>query len=153
MNLPSRRGGRKSPSVVGSVLVRVVAALALTFATWNPFGLPSIARWIADGELSAAAVTLVVLLTAAAHIAFVVAAYKALGRLGSVVFGAIAAACAWLAYDLGWLAGTSVAAQTALLVAYGTYLGAGAAGAIAWRRLTGQMVTDEAPDIVRAAGD
>lgn len=153
MNRPLRRGGRASQSVVGSIFVRIIAALALTFVTWNPFGLPSIARWVAEGGLSAAAITLIVLLTAAAHIAFVVAAYKALGRLGSVVFGAIAAACAWLAYDLGWLTGTSVAAQTALLIAYGTYLGAGAAGAIAWRRLTGQMVTDEAPDLTSAAGD
>lgn len=151
MNQLLRRNRRARPSLVGSIFARVIAALALTFATWNPFGLPSIVRWVTEGDLSAAAITLVVLLTAAAHIAFVVAAYKALGRLGSVVFGAIAAACAWLAYDLGWLTGSSIAVQTALLVGYGTYLGAGAAGAIAWRRLTGQMVTDEAPDITSNA--
>jgi len=53
-----------------------------------------------------------------------------------------------LSLQEGWVStGNLASIEWLVLILYSTFLGIGLAGAIIWRRATGQIVTDEVDDV------
>lgn len=68
--------------------------------------------------------------------------------VGTVIVLILFAAVTYLTFQEGWTStGNAASIQWLALILYSVFLGIGLAGAIIWRRATGQVVTDEADDI------
>jgi len=132
----------------GVLIIRILIAAAVVFGTYNPSG-KSVFHWIkAQPNFTDAWVILVAIVVLLLNFALMVAAWKALGRLGTIVLLILFAALAYLALQEGLVqSGNLVSLQWLGLVLYSGFLGIGLAGAILWRRATGQIVTDEADDV------
>jgi len=132
----------------GVLIGRLLIAAVVVFGTYNPTG-NSIFHWIRDHpDMTNAWVILVGIVAALMNFALLVAAWKALGKLGTFVLLILFAALVYLALQEGWASkDSSTSLQWLALVLYAGFLGIGLAGAILWRRATGQIVTDEAPDV------
>lgn len=139
----------KRQKTTAVLLLRLTAAFLLTFMTYHPWhkSVPSVSHELMTNDLSLAWKVLIGVVVAAAHIAFLVAAYKSYGKLGMFLFAVLAGAIAWVAIQEGMITMASTSIQTALLITYSVFIGVGAAGAIIWRKFTGQLVTDEAPNV------
>ena len=82
------------------------------------------------------------------NIALLIAAWKALGKLGTIIVAVFFAALVYLSLQEGWVStGNLASIEWLVLILYSTFLGIGLAGAIIWRRATGQIVTDEVDDV------
>ncbi len=134
-----------SPAVL---LGRVLVAAAIVFGTYNPSG-KSIFHWVYHNEDPTNAwVVLAAIIAILINIALLIAAWKALGMLGSIIVAIFFAALTYLALQEGWVStGSQESIQWLGLALYSVFLGIGLSGAILWRRATGQIVTDEATDI------
>ena len=83
-----------------------------------------------------------------ANIALIIAAWKTLGKVGTAIVLIFLAPWCYLSLQEGWVeSGNNVSLQWLALILYSGFLGIGLSGAIIWRRVTGQVVTDEADDI------
>lgn len=134
-----------------AVLVgRLLLAAFVVFATYNPSG-TSVYHWVVDNPDPADAwVVLAGIVVVLINIAMLIAAWKALGKLGTVIVIVFFAALAYLSLQEGWVSTDSgESLQWLGLILYSVFLGIGLSGAIIWRRATGQVITDEAPDIER----
>ena len=93
--------------------IRTAIALLLVLVTYNPFG-PSAVRAISSIEtwnplpMGTIFFALVVL---AAWISLLIFAYKAMGPVGSIIFGVLFAAFVALGYSKGWFKPTAGAAK------------------------------------------
>lgn len=134
-----------SPAVLIS---RMLIAAIVVFATYNPSG-SSITHWIANHDTpSNAWVVLVGIATILINIALLIAAWKALGKVGTIIVVILFAALAYLALQEDWASlGDFQSLEWLALILYSAFLGIGLSGAILWRRATGQIVTDEADDV------
>ncbi|MFK8080273.1 MAG: DUF6524 family protein [Granulosicoccus sp.] len=134
-----------SPAVLIS---RMLIAAVIVFATYNPTG-TSVYHWVANNENPTDAwVILGAIVALLANIALIIAAWKALGKVGTVIVVIFFAALVYLSLQEGWVdTGNYASVQWLALILYSGFLGIGLAGAIIWRRATGQVVTDEAGDI------
>ena len=134
-----------SPAVLFS---RILVAAAIVFATYNPTGY-SVYHWVANNENPTDAwVILGAIVALLANFALVVAAWKALGPVGTIIVLVLFAALVYLSFQEGWVdSGNNASVQWLGLILYSGFLGIGLSGAIIWRRATGQIVTDEAGDI------
>ena len=130
----------------GGFLIRLVAALVLVFATYNPTEW-SFVDWIRGGM---AAGTLgpehlfvgVVLLIG--WTVYGAASIRSLGILGLVLGVAFFAALVWLLIDLGLLSATSTDSVIWItLVCLAALLAIGVSWSHIWRRVTGQLEVDE----------
>lgn len=132
----------------GVLLSRMLIAAAVVFATYNPTG-KSISHWVVNHENPLNAwVVLVAIITILANLALLIAAWKALGRLGAIIIGILFAAIVYLSLQEGWVStGNTDSIEWLALILVSAFFGIGLAGAIIWRRATGQVVTDEAPDV------
>ena len=84
---------------------------------------------------------------AAGWAVFLVATWRALGALGSVIAGLIVCAIIWLFYDIGMLESNSVSAITWIsLVALSVVLAVGVSWSHLWRRITGQFNVEDVND-------
>jgi len=130
------------------LLTRWLIAACVIFSTYNPTG-NSISHWVYNNENPTNAwVILVAIIFILANVALLIAAWKALGKLGTTIVLILFAALAYLSVQEGWVsAGNQVSIQWLALILYSVFLGIGLSGAIIWRRATGQVVTDEADDI------
>ena len=130
------------------LISRMLIAAIVVFATYNPSG-NSIFHWVKNNENPTDAwVILVAIVAVLANIAILIAAWKALGKLGTIIVVIFFAALVYLSLQEGWVsAGNRVSLEWLALILYSTFLGIGLSGAIIWRRATGQVVTDEADDI------
>lgn len=130
------------------LITRLLIAAIVVFATYNPTG-KSIFHWVKNSENPTDAwVILVAIIAILANIALLIAAWKALGKLGTCIVLILFAALVYLSLQEGWVsAGNQVSIQWLALILYSVFLGIGLSGAIIWRRATGQVVTDEADDI------
>jgi uncharacterized membrane-anchored protein YitT (DUF2179 family) len=135
-------------STPGVLITRILIAAAIVFASYNPSG-RSVFHWVRDHENPTDAwVILLAIVTILANIALIIAAWKALGKVGTIIVLILFAALAYLSLQEGWVdSGNYASIQWLALILYSGFLGIGLAGAIIWRRATGQVVTDEAPDI------
>lgn len=130
------------------LISRMLIAAIVVFTTYNPSG-NSIFHWIKNNENPTDAwVILVAIIAIIANIALLIAAWKALGKVGTIIVVIFFAALVYLSLQEGWVtAGNTVSLEWLALILYSTFLGIGLSGAIIWRRATGQVVTDEADDI------
>lgn len=135
-------------STPGVLLTRILVAAIVVFSTYNPSGF-SAYHWVMDQPSKTDAwVILVIIVMLLINFALVIAAWKALGMIGTVVVLILFAAVTYLTLQEGWAdTGNADSIQWLALILYSVFLGIGLAGAIIWRRATGQVVTDEADDI------
>ncbi|MBX2882428.1 MAG: hypothetical protein KTR32_20940 [Granulosicoccus sp.] len=134
-----------SPAVL---IGRMLIAAIVVFSTYNPTG-TSIAHWITQHENPTNAwVVLLGIATVLVNIALLIAAWKALGKVGTIIVVIFFAALAYLALQEDWVStGNLKSIEWLALILYSAFLGIGLSGAILWRRATGQIVTDEADDV------
>ncbi len=132
----------------GVLITRFLVAAVIVLGTYNPTG-PSVFHWIKDqNDYTNAWVILVGIVALLLNFALLVAAWKALGKLGTIVLLILFAAIVYLALQEGWAdAESPVTLQWLALILYTGFLGIGLAGAIIWRRATGQVVTEDANDL------
>lgn len=134
-----------SPAVLIS---RMLISAVVVFASYNPTG-KSVFHWVRDNDNPTDAwVILGAIVAVLANVALLIAAWKALGKLGTIIVLIFFAALVYLSLQEGWVDTDNYASVQWLgLILYSGFLGIGLAGAIIWRRATGQVVTDEAPDV------
>ena len=134
-----------SPAVL---LTRMLIAAIVVFATYNPTG-NSIFHWVANKENKTDAwVILGAIVALLINIALLIAAWKALGKIGTIIVVIFFAALVYLSLQEGWVSSDNlVSLEWLALILYSVFLGIGLSGAIIWRRATGQVVTDEADDL------
>lgn len=132
----------------GVLLIRVLAAALIVLGTYNPSG-KSIYHWISGhANPTDAWVILVAIIAILLNVALLIAAWKALGFLGTVIILILFAALAYLSLQEGWVsAGNAVSLQWLGLILYSVFLGIGLSGAILWRRATGQVVVEDNDDV------
>ena len=131
-------------------LWRLAAALALVLVTYNPSG-HSAWHWIGtalgpDAEFGPEHLLAIGVL-AAGWAVYLIATWRALGALGSVIAGLIVGAVIWLFYDIGMLESNTVPAITWIsLVALSVVLAVGVSWSHLWRRITGQFNVQDVDD-------
>ncbi len=133
------------------LVIRVAIAAIVVFSTYNPSG-KSIFHWVRNslegGGMPDAWVLLVAIIAILINVVLLIAAWKALGKIGTTIVIILFAAIVYLAFQEGWASAASYTSMTWLaLILYSVFLGIGLSGAILWRRATGQVVTDEADDL------
>ena len=136
----------KSPAL--ALLIRVLISAIVVFGTYNPTG-KSVYHWIANHPNPTDAwVVLAGIVTALAVFSLLIASWKTFGMLGTSVIAILFAAVAYLFVQEGWVAaGENNSIQWLILAMLSVFFGLGLAGAIIWRKLTGQVVTDESDDL------
>jgi len=134
----------------GVLITRLLIAATVVFATYNPTG-RSIGHWVVQNDNPFDAwVVLVAIVTLLINVALLIAAWKALGMLGALIIAVLFAALVYLSLQEGWVRTDNQASLEWLaLILVSVFLGIGLSGAIIWRRATGQVITDEAPDVDR----
>jgi len=134
-----------SPAVL---ITRMSIAAIVVIATYNPTG-SSIFHWVTQNENPTDAwVILGAIVAILANVALLIAAWKALGKIGTLIVVIFFAALVYLSLQEGWVSsGNQASIEWLALILYSAFLGIGLSGAIIWRRATGQVVTDEADDI------
>ena len=141
----SRGGGSRDVSP-GGFVVRLIAALVLVFATYNPTDY-SFYAWVqtalGNGTVGAIHFFVGVVLIIGWTI-YGVASYRSLGLLGLVLGAAFFATLVWLLIDFEILTLESATAVTwVVLVCLAGLLAIGVSWSHIWRRLTGQLEVDE----------
>lgn len=136
----------KSPLV--ALLIRVLVSAVVVFGTYNPTG-NSIFHWIKNHPNPTDAwVVLAGIVTALAIFSLLIASWKTFGKLGTTIIAILFAAIFYLFIQEGWvIAGQNSSIQWLALALLSVFFGFGLAGAIIWRRITGQVVTDESDDL------
>lgn len=126
----------------------MVVAAIVVFATYNPSG-KSIFHWVVNNDNPGDAwVILGAIVAILVNIALLIAAWKALGKLGTIIVVIFFGALIYLSFQEGWVdADNRASLEWLALILYSVFLGIGLSGAILWRRATGQVVTDEADDL------
>ena len=136
-----------SPAVLAG---RMLIAAVVVFASYNPTG-SSIFHWVKnslDGGKPDAWVVLGAIVAILINVVLLIAAWKALGKIGTVIVLVLFAALVYLAFQEDWVeTNNNTSLQWLALILYSAFLGIGLSGAILWRRATGQVVTDEADDL------
>ncbi len=127
-----------------SFLGRLIAALALVFATYNPSGY-SYYHWARERlEQLDPLVALAGIVLLIGWVMFVRATLRSLGLLGLLLAGGFFGTLVWLAIDRGWLAADNVTALTyVVLVLLSAVLATGMSWSHIRRRLSGQLDVDD----------
>jgi len=136
-----------SPAVLA---IRMLVAAIVVFASYNPTG-KSIFHWVQghlDGDFPDAWVVLGAIVAILINVVLLIAAWKALGKLGTIIVLILFAALVYLSLQEGWAStGNAASLQWLALILYSAFLGIGLSGAILWRRATGQVVVEDGNDI------
>lgn len=121
------------------MLVRILFAIAIVLATWNPGGW-SYLQWVQDGGGGIDATkALVGLLLLGGWLLCLRATWVSLGALGVVFFGALVAAFVWWLASMGYIATDQRTLAWIILVAVGIVLGVGMGWSKVRQRATGQV--------------
>lgn len=136
-----------SPAVLAG---RMLVAAIIVFASYNPTG-KSVFHWVManmDGDMPDAWVVLGAIVAILINVVLFIAAWKALGKIGTIIVLILFAALVYLSLQEGWASvDNNTSLQWLALILYSAFLGIGLSGAILWRRATGQVVTDELDDV------
>jgi len=132
---------------LSSYLARLVAALVLVFAAYNPSGY-SYYHWfeqsLSDFNPLVALAGVVLLI---GWVMFIRATLRSLGALGIILAVAFFGSLLWLVIDWGWVAPDNIDVISYIILAL---LAAVLATGVSWshirRRLTGQIDVDEIDD-------
>ena len=132
-----------------SFLLRLAAALALVFATYNPIKPYSYYEWaivpaIRDFSLIGPVQALLGILPLIGWVIFLRATSRSLGLFGVLLSAALVATSVWVLVDRGWVSldGSGVL-QWIILGALGLVLAVGISWSHIRRRMTGQIDVDE----------
>ncbi|MEM9097641.1 MAG: DUF6524 family protein [Pseudomonadota bacterium] len=128
------------------ILVRILAAVTLVLATFNPTGY-SYVGWVKDGFADNMALKVFAgLIIAVIYIIFLRAGLRSIGLLGNALVLAVLGTFVWVLVSYGIL-DLSVENQNPIiwiaLIAIGITLGIGLSWSIIRRFLTGQMDVDD----------
>ncbi|MCC6380831.1 MAG: hypothetical protein IT519_18600 [Burkholderiales bacterium] len=124
---------------MGGFLVRIVLAVALVLATWNPAGW-SYAQWALSGAGGIDATkSLVGLLLLGGWILCLRATWVSLGALGVVFLAALIAAFVWWLASMGYVATDQRTLAWIAAVAIGIVLGVGMGWSLLRQKATGQV--------------
>lgn len=125
-------------------LLRLLAAIALVFCTFNPSGY-SYYHWVANGlpQVNPASVVVGIALLAA-WVVFLTATMRSIGLVGVGILLAFFAAVIWMVVSWGWLDPRNPTAMAwIMLVVFAVILAIGLSWSHMRRRLTGQADVDE----------
>jgi ABC-type uncharacterized transport system permease subunit len=125
-------------------LLRLVAATAVVFATYNPTGL-SYVGWVREGfDPNLALKVMIGLVFFLAWVVLLRATFFSIGAVGAGLVAALVATVVWVLVDSGLLnlESPGVLAWVSLL-AVSIVLGVGLSWAIIRRRLSGQVSVDD----------
>ena len=128
---------------------RLLAALVLVMATYNPAG-HSYVHWVEKafaGEGLTAAHYFVGVLLLVGWAIFLVATRRSLGTLGTILGAALIGTGVWLLSQIGLVHADSARSITWLaLVSLAILLSIGLSWSHIWRRLSGQLEVDDSHD-------
>ena len=126
-------------------ILRLVLAFALIAATYNPTEW-NFVRWAFDAPGQTPLKVFGGLVLLALYVVFLTAVLRGIGALGVLLVLGVTAAAVWVLVDWGWLRLDNPGAVTwvaigalAMVLAVGMYWG------ILWRRLSGQIETEDQP--------
>ena len=127
-----------------SILIRLVFAVVLVAATFNPTGV-SYVHWAERAwESEMPLVVLAGLVLLVGYIVYVRATLRSIGVVGVALILAIFAALVWVAIDYGLLTlGDRALTEWLLIAAMSLVLGIGLSWSIIRRRLSGQADVDD----------
>ena len=130
------------------LITRLLISAVVVFTSYNPSG-NSVFHWVRYNDNPTDAwVILGAIVAVLANFALIIAAWKALGMVGTTIVLIFFGALVYLSLQEGWVeSGNYASLQWLALILYSGFLGIGLSGAIIWRRVTGQVVTDEAGDV------
>lgn len=126
--------------------VRLVAALVMVLATWNPAGY-SYMDWVATAWDAGTLGALHALLGVVMLIGWVIllrATFNSLGVLGVVLGGLLLGTAVWVLFDFGLLErGSASLFAWIIMICVGILLAIGLSGSYLWKRMTGQLDVDD----------
>lgn len=131
----------------GVLVIRILVAAVVVFGSYNPTG-KSVFHWVSNHpDPTNAWVILGAIVAILLNVALLIAAWNALGFVGTIIVLILFGALAYLSFQEGWV-GTDKrdTIQWLALSMYSIFLGIGLAGAILWRRATGQVVVEDSDD-------
>ena len=145
-----RRKNRRSDGLTASGFFwRLVAALVLVVATYNPSSY-SAYYWISLAIENGAFGPEHLLAIAVLSVGWVIygfATWRSLGVIGVGLAGLVLWAIVWLMFDLGVLQSNSPVAVTWIsLISVAVVLAVGVSWSHLWRKLTGQLYVDDGDD-------
>jgi hypothetical protein len=121
------------------VLIRMVLAMLLVMATFNPSGY-SFAHWVtAPPTLVTPAKVLAALVLVIGWLMCLRTAFIAMGKIGILLGGAFFAAVIWLLVDRQWLTLNGAGITWAALIVVGLLLGVGLSWSLLRTQVTGQV--------------
>jgi hypothetical protein len=123
------------------MLIRIVLAVLLVLATWNPSGWSYVQWALTDRSALDATKALVGLLLLAGWVLCVRATWVSLGSIGVVLVVAIFAALVWWLVSIGLVAQDRNTLAWIVLVAVGVVLGVGMGWSLVRQKATGQVET------------
>jgi hypothetical protein len=132
---------------IGGFIWRVIFALALVLATFNPTG-HSYFHWVrADFPSFTPAQAVLGIVLLVLWIFLWRSMMQAIGMIGLLLMAAFTASLVWLFVSWGWLYMTDATTMIwVALIALGFILGAGMSWSIIRQRLTGQASVDQVDD-------
>ncbi|MCU0908759.1 MAG: DUF6524 family protein [Rhodobacteraceae bacterium] len=126
-------------------VLRLILSFVLVAATWNPTAF-SYVRWAMDTPGQVPLKVLGGLVLLALYVVVLTAVLRGIGVLGVILVLGVTAAAAWVLVDWGWLRLDNPGALAwVAIVALSLVLAVGMYWGILWRRLTGQVETEDQP--------
>ena len=142
----------KSRFSSANFLMRLVLALILVFATYNPVDPWSYYHWalrplldsVTEFTIAKALIGVVLII---AWGVFLGATFKSLGMIGTVLIAVVFGLCLWLIIDAGWVSlDQSTVLNWLVLFAISGILAVGVSWSHLRRRLTGQVDIEDSDD-------
>ena len=124
------------------MLVRILFAVILVIATWNPAGVSYVQWALIDTSSFDATKALVGVLLLAAWILCVRATWVSLGAMGVVLAAVVLGVFVWWLISIGIVATDQRTFAWVVLVAIGVVLGIGMGWSLVRQKATGQVETD-----------
>ncbi len=133
-----------------SGLIRIVSAVVLVFATYNPTNY-SYFHWVQKAYENPVKLDVLIIFTGVGlliiWVEFLRATFRSLGPVGFLLASAFFGTLLWLIVDYGLVPADNAEAVTWLvLVAFSGVLGAGMSWSHIRRRVSGQLDTDDSED-------
>lgn len=127
--------------MLGGILVRILFAVILVIATWNPAGVSYVQWALIDTSTFDATKALVGVLLLAGWILAVRATWVSLGLMGVVLAAVVIGVFVWWLISIGIVATDGRGFLWIVLVAVGTVLGLGMGWSLVRAKATGQVET------------
>lgn len=124
------------------MLVRILFAVILVIATWNPAGVSYVQWALIDTSTFDATKALVGVLLLAAWILCVRATWVSLGAMGVVLAAVVIGVFVWWLISIGIVSSDQRTFAWIVLVAVGVVLGIGMGWSLVRQKATGQVETD-----------